>query len=199
MAEKHWKSISASRHPWEQEALDFVGERFPAHPDFLAWSNFEFIAADGSINESDLLIASPWGVFLVEIKSQPGRLMGDNASWTWIGEDGRRKVCDNPLRLTNLKSKRLKDLLRRQPAFRNRDVPFIQPLVFCSAPGLDFQLSPDARNFICLRDNEDKNRPGIRAAIFERKGAGLRPFTDRVVDAPTLKALAQAMAPAGLS
>jgi hypothetical protein len=24
MPEKHWKSISASRFPWEQEALDFI-------------------------------------------------------------------------------------------------------------------------------------------------------------------------------
>ena len=195
---KNWNAISPSRFPWEQEALDFVHEKFPASPEYLAWSNFEFIAADGSINESDLLIASPWGVFLIEIKSRPGRLTGDNASWSWIGDDGRRRVDDNPLRLTNLKTKRLKDLLSRQPAFRNRDVPFIQPLVFCSAPGLDFQLPPDARNFICVRDNEDKGRPGIRAAIFQRQGAGLRQFSDRPVDGPTLKAFAQAMAQAGL-
>ena len=195
---RNWNAISPSRYPWEQEALDFVHEKFPASPDYLAWSNFEFIAADGSINETDLLIASPWGVFLVEIKSRPGRLTGDNASWTWIGEDGRRRVDDNPLRLTNLKTKRLKDLLSRQPAFRNRDVPFIQPLVFCSAPGLDFQLPPDARNFICVRDNEDKVRPGIRAAIFQRQGAGLRQFSERPVDGPALKAFAQAMAQAGL-
>jgi serine/threonine protein kinase len=195
---KNWIAVSPSRFPWEQEALDFVYENFPASPEYLAWSNFEFIAANGSINEADLLIASPWGVFLIEIKSRPGRLMGDNASWTWIGEDGRRWVDDNPLPLANLKTKRLKDLLGRQPAFRNRDVPFIQPLVFCSAPGLDFQLPPDARNFICVRDNEEKGRPGIRAAIFHRQGAGLRPFSDRPVHGPTLKAFAQAMAQAGL-
>lgn len=196
-AEKHWISVSASRFPWEQEALDFIYDKFPASPDYLAWANFEFIAADGSINETDALIASPWGVFLVEIKSRPGRLIGDNGSWTWIDEGGRRRVDDNPLRLTNLKTKRLKDLLGRQPAFRQRDVPFIQPLVFCSAPGLDFQLAPDARNFICVRDNEDKGRPGIRAAIFQRQGAGLRQFSERPVDGPTLKAFAQAMAQAG--
>lgn len=191
-------AISASRFPWEQEALDFVHERFPAGADYLAWSNFEFIAADHSINEVDLMIASPWGVFLVEIKSRPGRLMGDNASWTWIDPEGRRRVEDNPLRRANLKSKRLKDLLARQPAFRNREIPFIQPLVFCSAPGLDFQLASDARTFVCVRDLDDKARPGIRAALFRREGAGLRQYAERLVDAPTLKALAQAMAQAGL-
>jgi hypothetical protein len=55
---KNWNAISPSRFPWEQEALDFVHEKFPASPEYLAWSNFEFIAADGSINEADLLIAS---------------------------------------------------------------------------------------------------------------------------------------------
>ena len=195
---KNWNAISPSRFPWEQEALDFVHEKFPASPEYLAWSNFEFVAADGAMNETDLLVASPWGVFFVEIKSRPGRLTGDSGTWTWIGEDGRRRSQDNPLLLANRKSKRLKDLLSRQSAFRNRNVPFIQPLVFCSAQGLDFQLAPDARNFICVRDSEDKSRPGIRAAIFQRQGAGLRPATQRLVDGPTLKAFAQAMAQAGL-
>lgn len=195
---KNWTAISHSRFPWEQEALDFIHDRFPGGNEHLAWSNFEFVASDGSLNEVDLLVASPWGVFLIEIKSRPGRLEGDNAAWTWIGEDGRRRVDDNPLRLTNLKSKRLKDLLSRQSAFRHRDLPFIQPLVFCSAPRLDFQLAPDARNFICVRDADDKARPGIRAAIFRREGAGLRQYTERLVDSPTLKAFAQAMAQAGL-
>lgn len=195
---KNWNTVSPSRFPWEQEALDFIHEKFPASPEYLAWTNFEFIAPDGSINESDLLIASPWGVFLVEIKSRPGRLSGDGGAWTWVAEDGRRRTDDNPLLLTNRKSKRLKDLLGRQPAFRGREVPFIQPLVFCSAPDLVLQLSPDARNFVCVRDSADGSRPGIRAAIFRRQCPGLRPSTDRLVDGPTLRALAQGMAQAGL-
>ena len=72
---KNWIAISPSRYPWEQEALDFIHDKFPVSPDYLAWSNFEFIASDGSINECDLLIASPWGVFLIEIKSTPGRMV----------------------------------------------------------------------------------------------------------------------------
>lgn len=195
---KNWIAVSPSRFPHEQEALDFIHEKFPTGADYLAWSNFEFIASDGSINEVDLLIATLWGVFLVEIKSAPGRLTGDNGSWTWTFEDGRRSTKDNPLLLTNRKSKRLKDLIGRQPAFRNREVPFIQPLVFCSAPDLVLQLAADARNFVCVRDTADKSRPGIRAALFQRQGPGLRPATERLVDSPTLKAFAQAMGQAGL-
>jgi serine/threonine protein kinase len=195
---KNWIAVSPSRFPWEQEALDFIHERFPAGSDYLAWSNFEFFASDGSINETDLLVATLWGVFLVEIKSRPGRISGDNGTWTWFGESGGRYTEDNPLLLTNRKCKRLKDLLGRQPAFRSRDVPYIQHLVFCSAPDQVLHLAPDARNFICVRDTEDKTRPGVRAALFQRLGPGLRPATERLVDAPTLKALAQAMGEAGL-
>jgi len=195
---KNWIAVTPSRFPWEQDALDFVHEKFGAHPDYWAWSNFEVIASDGTVNEIDLLVASPWGVFLIEIKSWPGKLTGDNYSWTCVTEDGRRFTEDNPVLLANRKCKRLKDLLGRQPSFRNRDVPFIQPLVFCSAPNLSLQLAPDARNFVCLRDGADKARPGIRAAIFQRLCPGLRPASERLVDGPTLKAFGQAMAQAGL-
>ena len=47
--EKHWMMLSRSRFPWEQEALDFIYERFPAQDNYRAWANFEFIADDGSI------------------------------------------------------------------------------------------------------------------------------------------------------
>ncbi|MEN9841086.1 MAG: system serine/threonine kinase PglW, partial [Verrucomicrobiota bacterium] len=194
---KNWIAVSPSRFSWEQDALDFVHETFAAHPNYFAWSNFEFIASDGTMNEVDLLVASPWGVFLIEIKSRPGKLSGDNYNWTFEHE-GRRVTDDNPLSLANRKCKRLKDLLGRQASFRSRDVPFIQPLVFCSAPGLVLQLPADARNFVCARDEPEKNKPGIRAAIFQRDCPGLRPATERLVDGPALKAFGQAMSQAGV-
>lgn len=193
---KNWIAVTDSRFPHEQEALDFIHITFAAHPDYFAWSNFEFIGTDGSVNEVDLLVASPWGVFLIEIKSWPGKLSGDNYNWTCVTDDGRRFTEDNPVLLANRKCKRLKDLVGRQPSFRSRDVPFIQPLVFCSAPNLVLQLPADARNFVCQRDT--LTRAGIRAAIYQRQCAGLRPATERLVDAPTLKAFCQSMAQAGL-
>ena len=65
-----WTEVSASPFEWERKALSFVRERFPDQGAYRAWSNFEFIDHDGSINEVDLLF-SPRGVFLVEIKSWP--------------------------------------------------------------------------------------------------------------------------------
>jgi hypothetical protein len=71
------------------------------------WSNFEFISNDGHINEVDALILTSKGLFLVEIKSRPARrLTGDAYAWSWL--DGSRTVeTDNPVILTDRKSKRL--------------------------------------------------------------------------------------------
>ena len=99
--DKLWVTLSRSRFPWEQEALDFVFDRFPAQDTYRAWANFEFIADDGSINEVDLLAACPQGILLIEIKSNPGTLRGDTLSWTWEHE-GRRKTVENPLLLAPL-------------------------------------------------------------------------------------------------
>ena len=63
-----WQAITDSEFPWERDALAFVRDRLPDHDPYRAWANFEFIADDGSINEVDLLVLSPKGFYLVEIK-----------------------------------------------------------------------------------------------------------------------------------
>jgi hypothetical protein len=68
----NWITVAESSFPWERDALNFVREQFPSHEPYRAWSNFEFIAEDGSINEVDLLVFTPQGFFLIEIKSRAG-------------------------------------------------------------------------------------------------------------------------------
>jgi hypothetical protein len=82
-ASKNWITVTESRYPWERDALDFVRDRWPDHDPYRAWANFEFIALDGSINEVDLLLLTPMGLFLFEVKSRPGRVFGDPGTWTW--------------------------------------------------------------------------------------------------------------------
>lgn len=53
-----WVEVTESEYPWEREALGYLRERLPDTEPFRAWSNFEFIAEDGSINEVDLLVVS---------------------------------------------------------------------------------------------------------------------------------------------
>ena len=73
---QNWTAVTESQYPWERDALAFVRHQFPTHEPYRAWSNFEFIADDGSINEVDLLVCTPQGFFLSEIKSRSGRLCG---------------------------------------------------------------------------------------------------------------------------
>lgn len=204
MAEKHWKSISASRFPWEQEALDFLHAGFPAQDNYVAWSNFEFVADDGSINEVDAFVVCPQGAFLVEIKSRPGIVRGDQTTWTWEHET-RRHTEDNPVILANRKCKRLKSLLAGQRVFRQRQaqlqVPYIEPLVFLSHSQVCCQLEGSAAGHVCLRDVEPEGgkpgRPGILAAIRRRAGAGLKQFDSPLLNRPLIRAVAQAMEQAG--
>lgn len=193
--------MARSQFSWEQEALDFIHERFPAQDNYRAWANFEFIADDGSINEVDLLIVCPQGIFLNEVKSHPGHLSGDAQNWTWDHE-GRKKTVENPLILANRKCKRLKSLLGRQKAFRDGASFFIEPLVFLSDTAVKSHLSGNAAFGVCFRDSEKSTsedaRPGIMAAIRRRECPGLRQFDSPPVNRPLIKAITQAMEQAGI-
>ena len=162
---QRWMAITESQFPWEQTALNYIREHFPDQDPFRAWSNFEFIAEDGSINEVDLLVVSLYKIYLVEIKSRPGRVSGDAGTWTWVDE-GRTFTDDNPLLLANRKAKKLKSLLQHQNALRNSRVPYIEPLIFLSAPGLRCELEGAARHGICVRqDNAGEGFPDIVSVL----------------------------------
>ncbi|HEY1067826.1 MAG TPA: NERD domain-containing protein, partial [Pirellulales bacterium] len=198
----NWTTVSESRFPWERDALEFIRSRFPKHEPYRAWANFEFIADDGSINEVDLLVFTPVGFFLIEIKSRPGRLFGDAGTWTWDTE-GRLYTGDNPLGSANLKSKKLASLLQRQKACRkDQRVPFLETLIFCSAPELQFDLQGNARFRVCRRDREASGeteaRPGVMAAIMRRECPGLDPHARGTHDRPTAKMASQALDQAGV-
>ena len=154
-----WKTISPSQFPWEQDALDFIQRALPNREPFHAYSNFEFIADDGSINEVDLLIIARYSLFLVEIKSRPGEIGGDAHTWVW--RDGTREYFDdNPLLLANRKAKKLASLLRGQLTIQRRRTPYIQSVVFLSDPAQRCKLAGPARENIYLRVN-------IAAKLFD--------------------------------
>lgn len=63
MSTRNWHSINESNVAGERDALAFIRERFPDREPYRAWSNFEFIADDGSVNEVDTLLFTPQGFF----------------------------------------------------------------------------------------------------------------------------------------
>jgi serine/threonine protein kinase len=188
----NWTAVSESPFQHEREALEFVRRQFPGHEPYRAWSNFSFIALDGTINEVDLLVFSPNGFFLIEIKGHPGRLTGDAGTWTFEHE-GRRTTIDNPVFLAELKAKKLKTLLERQRAARGvARIPRIEAAIFCSAAGLQVDLPEQARARLLLRD-----RPGILALFTSRAGPGFPTTFDRC-DKPAAKTVAAAIEQAGI-
>ena len=201
-------SEGASAFVHEREALAFVRSRLPNHEPYRAWTNVEFIADDGSLNEIDLLVVTPLGFFLVEIKSFPGVLTGDGQKWRVRFPDGGFTSYPHPVILTNTKAKRLRSLLQHQKAFTRDDaVPFVTPLVFLSSAELECNLHDIGRVSVTGRDPDPakpglpavakgfKPLPGIVQVLKDPSMLGLR---GTAINKPMSKKLAEAIGQAGI-
>jgi serine/threonine protein kinase len=200
----HWHEVSPSRHDHEREALEFLRKHLPRHEPWRVWTNFQFVAADGSLNEVDAFVLGKLGAFLVEIKCHVGDATGNQDTLSFKDTAGNRKRIEHPLRLADLKAKRLKSLLQQTTLFARRldEVPFIEPVVFLAgATSLDVAGGGNMRVF--LRDREAKGgqgaRKGIIAALVDRDGAGLERQPRRTADKPLAKALEAAFDEIGIS
>ncbi len=190
--DKLWKQITPSDFAWEREALAFLKAQLPDHEPYRAWANFEFIAQGGAINEVDVLVLTPKGLFLVEIKSHPGEISGDAGTWVWSHE-GRRRVFDNPRLLADRKAKKLKSLLESQRSAQvgsrqgKERIPFIDTLVFLSAENVVNKLQGPARLQVCTRKT-----------LIDALCRIDNDWKYRKLDRPTSKAVARVLEEAGI-
>jgi hypothetical protein len=160
----------AAHHPAERRA-------------FRAWANREFVAGDGSVNEVDLVLITPAGVSLVEIKSWQG-LSGDGTTW----QQAHRAPVDNPVRLVNRKARKFKSLLQATPAMRGLRAPWVEGIVFLSNPELDVDgLAEPGRAHVYGRSQHR----GLPDLLEHLRGGGS-------VDAASGRRLAQAVEQAGI-
>jgi serine/threonine protein kinase len=198
MKPPRWTVVSASSYEWEREALEFLREHLPDHDPWRAWSNFEFVDDEGRVNEVDLLVLTPAGLLLVEIKSRPGTIDGDAHSWVWT-TDGRRHTVDNPLLLANRKAKRLASLLRRQDAFGRgaSRVPWVTEVIFLSKVLQPPRIDPGTARRVFLRGNpRGASDTGIIAALTGTLDTELgRPGS---VDSNIARATARSIEQAGI-
>jgi serine/threonine protein kinase len=195
LSPQRWKRVTESAFPWEAEALELIRAALPDCDPYYGWTNFSFIGDDGTVNEVDALIATPRGLFLVEIKSDEGELRGDRGTWTYHKPNGRQKTVDNPLINADRKCKKLKSLLERQPACRAERLPFLEPLIFLSNPELKNLLPETDRIRVCQRDRD--NAPGIIAALKFRNALGLKQDV-QLLNRPIVHRLARAIDEAGI-
>ena len=197
MHPSRWTEITPSEYVWEREALEYLKARLPDGEPFRAWSNFEFIAEDGSINEVDLLVVSLYKVYLVEIKSWPGAVSGDQG--TWRREAGRKvSLVDSPLLLANRKAKKLAGLLKAQKALARQRRPYVESVVFLSHMGVRCGLEGRARTGVYLSvESERGGHPTITDVLGGSAGFDLRRPPPRI-DRALSRAIARAVEQAGI-
>ncbi|MFB9687120.1 BREX system serine/threonine kinase PglW [Amycolatopsis plumensis] len=143
MPSSRWHQRRQSDFVWEQDGLDFIKRQMPNAEPYRAWATFSFTAASGRINECDLLIAVPSGLYLLELKAHPGRVVNRGSTWRITDpHTGRTRTIQNPLELTNLKAKELRGQLKRaaERSGSPERVPWIEPAVFLTDPGLHSEL-----------------------------------------------------------
>ena len=152
-----------SDFPWEEDALQHIRDQMPDAEPYRAWHTFTFTARTGHVRELDLFLAAPGGLFLVEIKSHPGRATNNGS--TWLMRDERVRTLENPLHFTDHKAKELHGQLEqaaRQLNVRER-IPRIEAAVFLSAPNLRCEFDEFQRQRVFGREGLDNQTglPGI--------------------------------------
>jgi serine/threonine protein kinase len=192
-------AFTPSPYPWEREAIAFLREQLVDADPNRIFALFDFTSHDGKLSEVDTLVLTQKGLYLVEIKSRPGRVTGDSGTWTWHSPEGKRHTTDSPVYLTQKKCQRLKDVLARQRAFQESRtaLPFIQPLVFLSAPDLQVDLEDRARHHVCTRGDGPRVR-GVLKALTEFSPDERADGWRALIDAQMARTLEKAMAQAGI-
>jgi len=140
-----WHEITQSAFKHERAALRHVRELLPDRHPYAAWSNFVFIPNSGGQPEVDLLVATPSGLHLIEIKSLKGRLTNHFGTWVQHRPNGNTWTFDNPLTAANQKAKELKSLLMQAARQDRIAVPYLSAAIFLSEPSLKCELADGQR------------------------------------------------------
>ena len=165
-----------SAYSWEQSALEHIKAQMPDAEPYRAWQTFTFTTDRGHVREVDLFIATPGGLFLVEIKSHPGT--ATNHGSTWMFRDGdKTRTIENPLHFTDQKAKELKSQLEKaaKKLHVREPLPRIEAVVFLSAENLKCRLDEFQRQRVYGRDNlSEQHRPGRHLDRLPQPAAGQR-------------------------
>ena len=145
ISDKQWTVVSPTEFPWEQEAFDYIKLNAPSGT-VAAWSNFEFVAPNGSIYEVDLMVLTVTELFLIEVKSWGGTLEGTVNNLVRYGRNpADARTVPNPLLLLNRKAKILASMLREQAALKGQRVPFVRSVLFFNNQNLKVNILPSER------------------------------------------------------
>ncbi|MEU3175921.1 BREX system serine/threonine kinase PglW, partial [Streptomyces sp. NPDC007000] len=111
MREGRWATVTESEFEHERRGLEAIRRKLPDADPWRAWSNFTFTANTGHVREVDLLVVTPGGVCMIELKDWHGSVTSENGTWVQTTPGGHRRTHGNPLHLVNRKAKELAGLL----------------------------------------------------------------------------------------
>lgn len=189
--DERWVEVSDSEFAHEREGLAMVRRMLPDKSPFRAWSNFEFRDSRGGWHEVDLLLLTPAGFQLVELKYYSGTIFGNDL--TWRRSSGR--VEDSPLKLARRKAQRFASKLKDEFEAWKREkkvynapparevVPFVKASVFLHHPDVRVLLPADAQRDLYGIDGLEPRTglPGISKLVYRTAGESVN-----VVHEPTL-------------
>ncbi len=168
-------------HPWERDAIEFAKSCLPNHDPYHLLALFE-VQDPGTSRyyEIDLLVVGYSQLYLVECKGHPGLIEGDARDWYWTPEAGgsRRYFGEHPLRLNNHKAKIVKGILEKRLAAAGvkGPAPYVEPLVFLSAPGLKTSFRDGGELGVVTRATFER---AITRAEFPGSRLANAPFAQR--------------------
>lgn len=168
-------------HPWERDAIEFAKACLPNHDPYHLLALFE-VQDPGTSRyyEIDLLVVGYSQLYLVECKGHPGLIEGDARDWYWTPEAGgsRRYFGEHPLRLNNHKAKITKGILEKRLAAAGvkGPAPYVEPLVFLSAPGLKTSFRDGGELGVVTRATFER---AITRAEFPGSRLANAPFSQR--------------------
>ncbi|MFD9552281.1 NERD domain-containing protein [Nocardia salmonicida] len=134
-----WTPITESEHIHERRGLATILERLPSASPWRAWSNFEFPATGAKPFEIDLLLTTPSGLHMIELKAWSGSVDVETDHWIQTAANGRRIDHGNVLELAHFKSMLLMKQLQRagEAAIVRTGVCFTDSRVHLNLPALN--------------------------------------------------------------
>lgn len=182
--------MGVTPHAHEREGVDFLRTALPDSGQIRLWALVDLAEPQGRRYEIDALLLGTHALYVVEIKSHPGKVDGDAIDWTHTFPDGHRIVRENPLRLCALKARVLAGLLEQRMRSAR---PWIEPLVFLSHAGVDVRLSEGGKQSVVTRGN-------LVRAITHAEFPGASPkLKNRLIDKPTAQELTKALRDLGIA
>lgn len=177
-------------YDWEREAIAFIKKALPDGEPYYLWALTDLPEASGRIHQIDAIVLGYHALYVIEIKSWPGKLDGSFQHWKVTFPEGNSHVYENPIISTNHKVKVLASMLEKRLPFEKR--PWVESLVFLSAPGLQIDLPANTLGGVVSRAQFAK---AITFGEIPMVGDRLKRHT---VNKPMVEATLQAMGKIGL-